>query len=136
MDGLIDDTQPAKSGVVTPLKTDFTPNELAVVERKPSVLREVDQQARVQRMVGLPAPVALAPADAAEFRRLVQKKQALQTWVQMVTEQAEQRVQAIVADEQKLVLAVAKANNLDIDKVLWSFNAQNNSFVPTQMRLV
>jgi hypothetical protein len=93
------------------------------------------QQQCVQAMVGFPQPVKLSPAEADAFRKLQQRKIALQTWTQMIAEQGEQRMRAIVEDEQKAVLALAKSYALDVERVMYSFDPATDTFVPMQMRM-
>jgi len=119
----------AKGGVV-----DFNYKKGPLVGEQPSE-QVRSMQARVQQMVGFPSPIKLTPAEETALRKCAQGKQALQTWVQMIQEQAEARIRAIVELEQKTMLDIQQQHKLDFDKVLWQFDPTSGQLVPTQMRL-
>jgi hypothetical protein len=79
-----------------------------------------------------PQPVKLSPAEATTLRTVLNKKQAVQTWVQMCAAQGEQRIHDLMAEEQKTMIAIAKSNGLDLKSTLYVFDPMSDQLVPKQ----
>lgn len=84
----------------------------------------------------LPEPVKLDPKDASALKELSEKQQGVMEFVQLVTQQGEQRISKLKAETADLWDNLRVKHNLDLEHVNYTLDNDGENIVPVTMRLV
>lgn len=85
-------------------------------------------------MTQLPTKIKLKPEQVAALKQIENEQVALQQFVQMVTEQGQNRGAALAAKLKKVWTEIAADHGIDLQHVAYAFDGTDTA-VPTMVRM-
>jgi hypothetical protein len=117
-------------------------NEAAPIDPKvfnsvvPALAGEVREVRELHYPLGiLPQKIKLDGDLAKRLKKLNDKQVAVQSFVQMIARQGEERIAELTAEGRQVWQDVAARYKIDLDRVQWNLDNDGETIVPVGMRL-
>lgn len=86
-------------------------------------------------MTTTPTAVSLTPSLAKKLRDLENRKKSVNQMIQLVTQQAENKIAEYNAEAQKVWAQIGKETGIDLQNVLWVPHPTEDKIIPVQQIL-